>query len=153
MDAVAEEALLGEFFDEDDLGGNEDGGLALLIGDGDIDEGLRIIFCAALEAQAALGHVLAGDDVIAALGMADAGGVSDFDARVFAAIDARRGGFFLGGRRDGEDGGARLTSRLSARGVSTGFRRRRDLRGTMRLSVERRRSERNCGSVRRRKGI
>ncbi len=145
MDAVAEEALLGKFFDEDDLGGNEDGGLALLIGDGDIDEGLRIIFCAALEAQAALGHVLAGDDVFAPLGMADAGGVIDFDARVFAAIDARRGGFFLSGRRDGEDGGARFISRLSARGVSTGLRRRRDLRGIMRLSVERRRSGRRDG--------
>ncbi len=154
MDAVAEEALLGEFFDEDDLGGDEDGGLAGLVGNGDIDEGLRIIFCAALEAQAAFGHVFAGDDVFAPLGMANASGVSDFDARVFAAIDARRGGFFLSGRRDGEDG-ARFISRLSARGVSTGLRRRRDLRGIMRLSVERRRSrsERNCGSGRRRKGI
>ena len=154
MDAVAEEALLGELLDEDDLGGDEDGGLALLVGDGDIDEGLGVIVFGAFEAQAALGHVLALDDVIAALGMADAGGVSDFDARVFAAIDARRGGFFLSGRRDGEDG-ARFISRLSARGASTGLRRRRDLRGIMRLSVERRRSrsERNCGSGRRRKGI
>src|SRR5437899_2237209 len=49
LDAAAEEALLGEFLDEDDLGGNENGGLAGLVGDGDIDEGLRIIFCAALE--------------------------------------------------------------------------------------------------------
>ena len=154
LDAVAEEALLGELFGEDDLSGDENGGLAGLIGDGDFDEGLRIIFCAAFEAQAALGHVLALDDVVAALGMADTGRVGDFDARVFAAIDARRGGFFLSGRRDGEDG-ARFISRLSARGVSTGLRRRRDLRGIMKLSVERRRSrsERNCGSVRRRKGI
>ncbi len=92
MDAVAEQALLGEFFGEDDLGGDEDGGLAWLIGDGDFDERLRIIFCAALESQAALGHVLAGDDVVAALGVADAGGVADFDSRMLAAIGAKRGG-------------------------------------------------------------
>src|SRR2546428_11316986 len=47
LDAAAEEALLGEFFGEDDLGGDEDGGLALMVGDGNFDEGLRIIFCAA----------------------------------------------------------------------------------------------------------
>ncbi len=92
MDAVAEQALLGEFFGEDDLGGDEDGGLAWLIGDGDFDERLRIIFCAAFESQAALGHVLAGDDVVAALGVADAGGVADFDSRMLAAIGAKRGG-------------------------------------------------------------
>jgi len=90
LDAVAEQALLGEFFGEDDLRGDEDGGLAGLIGDGDFDEGLRIIFCTAFEAQAALGHILALDDIIAALGMADASGVADFDARMLAAIDARR---------------------------------------------------------------
>ena len=106
MDAVAEEMLLGEFLDEDDLGGDEDGGLAFFVGDGDFDEGLRVIVRAALEAQAAFGHVLAGDDVFAALGMMDAGRVGDFDARMFAAVDARRGGFFLSGRREGEDSGA-----------------------------------------------
>ena len=121
LDAVAEEALLGEFFGEDDLGGDEDGGLAGLIGDGDIDEGLRIIFRAAFEAQAAFGHVLALDDVVAALGMADTGRVGDFDARMLAAIGARRGGLVGSGRRHGEDGRARLTSRLGASGVSIGW--------------------------------
>ena len=95
MDAVAEEALLGELFGEDDLGGDEDGGLAGLIGDGDVDEGLSVIAFGALEAETALGHVLAGDDVFAALGMAYAGGVADFDARMLAAIGARRGGRIL----------------------------------------------------------
>jgi len=113
--------LLGEFFGEDDLGGDEDGGLAGLIGDGDFDEGLRIIFCAAFEAQAALGHVLALDDVVAALGMADTGRVGDFDARMLAAIGARRGELVGSGRRHGEDGRARLTSRLGASGVSIGW--------------------------------
>ncbi len=114
MDAVAEEALLGEFFGEDDLGRDEDGGLAGLIGDGDIDEGLRIIFCAAFEAQAAFGHVLAGDDVVAAaLGMADTGRVGDFDARMLAAIGARRGGLVGSGRRHGEDRGLRLALKIT----------------------------------------
>ena len=92
MDAAAEEALLGEFFGEDDLRRDEDGGLAGLIRDGDFDEGLGVIALAALEAQAALGHVLAQDDVIGAPGNANAGGVVDFDTRVLAAIDARRSG-------------------------------------------------------------
>ena len=112
MDAVAEKALLGKRFGEDDLGGDEDGGLAGLVRDGNFDERLRIIFCATLEAQAALGHVLTLDDVVAAFGMADASGVADFDARVLAAIGARRGCGWLrsgGGlvwrrRRHGEDG-------------------------------------------------
>ncbi len=121
MDAVAEEALLGELFGEDDLGGDEDGGLAGLIGDGDVDEGLGVIAFGALEAQAALGHVLAGDDVVGALGMADAGGVADFDARMLAAVGARRGwGWLRNGhglvwrrKRHGEDGGLRLGGRVN----------------------------------------
>ena len=98
MDAAAEEALLGEFFGEDDLGGDEDGGLAWLVRDGDFDERLGVVALAALETQAALGHVLALDDVIGAPGNANTGGVVDFDARVLAAIAARRGGR---GRRSG----------------------------------------------------
>jgi hypothetical protein len=47
LDAAAEEALLGEVFDEDDLGGDEDGGLAGVVRDGDFGrkrerEGLRL---------------------------------------------------------------------------------------------------------------
>src|SRR5260370_27612300 len=80
LDAVAEEALLGEYFGEDDLGGDEDGGLAGLIGDGDVDEGLGVIAFGALEAETALGHVLALDDVVAALGVADAGGVGNLES-------------------------------------------------------------------------
>jgi len=118
LDAAAVEALLGEFFGEDDLGGNENGGLAGLIGDGDFDESPGVIPLAALEAQAAPGHVLALDDVVAALGMADAGGVGDFDARMLAAIGARRGRrggrFFAGRRRHGEDGGEGLSDRVGA---------------------------------------
>ena len=106
MDAVAEEFLLGEFFDENDLGGNEDGGLALFVGNGDLDEGLGVVMSAAFETESAFGHVLALDDVVAAFGMFDAGGIIDFDARVFAAIGARGGGLI--GRRGshGEDGDA-----------------------------------------------
>ncbi len=102
LDAAAEEALLGEFLGEDDLGGNENGGLAGLVGDGDLDEGLGVIPLAALETQAALGHVLALDDVIAALGMADAGGVGNLDAGMLAAIGMRRGRLFASRRRLGD---------------------------------------------------
>jgi hypothetical protein len=118
LDAAAEEALFGEFFDEDDLGGDEDGGLAGLVGDGDFDEGPYIVLFAAREAQAALGHVLAGDDVVSAVGLTDAGGVVDLDARVLAAIDASGGGIFLKRRRHGDDGGLRLADsvRDKARG-------------------------------------
>jgi hypothetical protein len=122
LDAAAEEALLGEFLDEDDLGGDEDGGLAGLVGHGDFDEGLGVIVLAALEAQAALGHVLADDDVVSALLIANAGGVFDFDARVLAAIGARRGGLFLNRRRHGEDGRSRLPDRVGAGGVSSRLR-------------------------------
>ena len=126
MDAVAEEALLGEFFDEDDEAGDEDGRLALLVGDRDIDEGLGVILFGAFEAQAAFGHVLASDDVFAAIGMTDASGVADFDARMLAPIDAREGRFIGSGRRHGEDGGVRLAAVLwrdSGRRGSEGFRR------------------------------
>jgi hypothetical protein len=173
LDAVAVEALLGEFFDVDDLGGDEDGGLALLVGDGDFDEGLRIIVFGALEAHAAFGHVFAGDDFVAAFGMTNAGGISDSDARVLATIDAREGGFFGSRWRHGEDGATRLTLRLvsklpsglraggvnCARGRSDGLRQGRVvLRGVVRLSVERRwcsgRNGRRCGRSRwRRSGI
>ena len=126
MDAAAEEALLGEFLGEDDLGGNENGGLAGLVGDGDFDEGLGVIPLAALETQAALGHVLALDDVIAAPGMADAGRVGDLDAGMLAAIGTRRGRLFVSRRRLGEDGSLRLcwklASRLRAKGINSGWR-------------------------------
>src|SRR5713101_415430 len=124
LDAAAEEALFGEFFDEDDLGGDENGGLAGLVGNGDFDERLHIVLFAALEAEAAFGHVLALDDVIAALGMADAGGVADLDAGVFAAIGARSGGFFGNRRRYPADGRERLPDRVGAGGVNRGLRRR-----------------------------
>jgi hypothetical protein len=85
-----------------------------LVGNGDVDEGLGVVAVAALEAQAAFGHVLADDDVVAALGMTDASGVADFDARMLAAVGARERRFFGGGRRHGEDGGARLALRFVA---------------------------------------
>src|SRR5207245_11454226 len=100
LDAAAVEALLGEFFGENDLGRDENGGLAGLVGDGDFDERLRVVALAALETQAALGHVFALDDVVGAPGKANAGGVGDFDARMFAAVGAR-GGRGGGGRRQG----------------------------------------------------
>ncbi len=94
--------MFGELGDEDDLGGNEDGGLARVIGNGDFDEGSREITLAAFEAQAAAGHVLAlGDVVTLEAGTMDAGGVVDFDARVLAAIDRGHAGFFR--RHGGED--------------------------------------------------
>ncbi len=123
MDAAAEAALFGEFFDEDDLGRDENGGLAGLVGNGDFDEGLYIILLAALETEAALGHVLALDDVIAALGMADAGGVADLDAGMFAAIGTRSGGFFGNRRRHAADGRSRIPLRLRASKVNGGLRR------------------------------
>jgi len=104
LDAVAKEPLLGELFDVDDLRGDEDGGLVLDVGSGDVDEGLGVVAFVALETQAAFGHVFADDDIVAALGMADAGGVIDLDARVLAAIGARGGR--LVGRGHGEDGGS-----------------------------------------------
>ena len=105
--------MFGEGLDEDDPGGDEDGGLAGLVGDGDFDEGLGVILLAALEAQAALGHVLAGDDFVAALGMTNAGRVGDFDARVPAAIGRRGGRCGENRRRQGEDGSARLGGRAA----------------------------------------
>ena len=107
--------MFGERFDEDDPGGDEDGGLAGMVRDGDFDEGLRVILLAALEAQAAFGHVLAGDDVVSALGMTDAGGVADLNARVFAAINARDGGIFGNRGRQGENGGLRLRDKVPGR--------------------------------------
>ena len=115
MDAAAEEALLGEFFGEDDLGGDEDGGLAWLVRDGDFDERLGVVALAALETQAALGHVLALDDVIGAPGNTNAGGVVDFDARMLAAIDAQRSGFFAGERRRCEDSSLRFALGITAK--------------------------------------
>ena len=127
LDAAAEEALLGEFFDEGDLGGDEDGGLAGSVGDGDFDEGLHMVPRVALEAQAAFGHVLAGDDVVFALGMSNAGGVGDSDARVLAAVGGWGGGLFRKRGRHGEDGGKRLTvkvpDRVWADGENSGLRR------------------------------
>ena len=127
LDAAAEEGLFGEGFDEDDLGGDEDGGLIVFVGNGDFDEGVHIVLLAALEAQAALGHVLADDDVVSALGLTDAGGVVDLDARVLAAIDASGGRIFLNRRRHGDDGGSRLAGkvpgkagRIGTRGVKVG---------------------------------
>ena len=115
MDAAAEEALLGELFGEDDLGGDENGGLAGLVRHGDFDERLGVIPLAALETQAALGHVLALDNVIGAPGNANAGGVVDFDARMLAAIDARRGGFFAGERRRCEGSSLRFALGITAK--------------------------------------
>jgi hypothetical protein len=105
-DAVAEELLLGEFLEEDDLGG-----LAGCIGNGDFDEGAVVVTFAAFEAQGAARHVLAGDDVVATLGMADAGEAADFDARVLAAIDLGR--IRLERRRQGEDRRAPLPGRVN----------------------------------------
>ena len=46
-DTVAEELLLGEFLEEDDLGGDEEGGLAGCIGNGDFDERAVVVTFAA----------------------------------------------------------------------------------------------------------
>src|SRR5208282_1220389 len=107
--------------------------------DGDIDESLRVIVVAAFEAQATLGHVLADDDVFAAIGMTDAGGVTDFDARVFTTIDADNGRCLEGRRRHGEDGGAALGDSIGFGGERSGGRRRFVLGGAVGLRVERRR--------------
>jgi len=141
-DAVAEELLLGKLLGEDDLGGDEEGGLAGFVGNGDIDEGAFVVALAAFEAEAAARHVFAGDDVVAALGMADASGVADFNARVLAAIDTGR--IRLGrGRRHGENGTEALHDKLGAGGVNRGLRRSRGLRQRLRRGVERRLKRRN----------
>jgi len=103
------------------LGGGEDEGLAGDVGDGDFDERAFVVLLFAFEAEAAAGHVLALNDVVAALGMADEGGIADLGARMLAAVDARSV-VAAGGRRQGEDGGARLPSRLRAGVVSGGLR-------------------------------
>jgi hypothetical protein len=96
LNAATEEALLGEFFDGDDLGGDENGVLAWYVGRGDVDDGVDVVAFAGLEAQAPFGHVLTGDNVVSAIEMADAGGVIDFDARVFPAIGTGPGRFGRG---------------------------------------------------------
>jgi hypothetical protein len=96
LNAATEEALLGEFLDGDDLGGDENGMLAWYVGHGDVDDGVHVVAFAGLEAQAPFGHVLTGDNVVSAIEMADAGGVIDFDARVFPAIGAGPGRFGRG---------------------------------------------------------
>lgn len=80
--------LLGKLFHENDLRGNENRGLARLIRRGDFNQRLRVILLAAFEAQAALGHVFAKNDVIASLRVAHARGVADLDAGMLAAFDA-----------------------------------------------------------------
>lgn len=94
LHAVAEKLLLGEFLDKDDLRGHKDRGLAGLIRRGDFDERQRMILPAAFEAQAAFGHILAKDGLLSVGGMANAAGIVDFHARMLAAVDGGRGGFF-----------------------------------------------------------
>jgi len=146
LDAAAVEALLGKLFDEDDLGRNENGGLAGLVGGGDFDERLRVVRFAAFEAQAAFGHVLALDDLIAALWMADTGGVVDLDAGVFAAIDARGGGLLWCGQ--GEHGRSGLSDKFGAGKMIGALRGGQGLRQLKRRGVERRRRGRRSGNVR-----
>jgi hypothetical protein len=107
-DAVAEEFFFGKFYGGDDLGGNENGGLANDARDGDFDEGAFVVGLFAFETQAAARHVLAGDDVVAALGMANEGGGVDLGARMLAALLAGSVRVLGGGQRHGEDRGARL---------------------------------------------
>jgi len=149
LDAVTVELLLGQLLDEDDLRRNENGRLTLLIRNGDLNEGALVIAFAALEAQAALGHVFASDDIVAAIGMADAGVVADFDARMLAAIDLGWPGFFRCGH--GEDRGGQAASlgndfRQFARG---GVERRS---GWPRGGRRHRRRRRRFGRVVRRRG-
>ena len=107
-DAVAEEFFFGKFDGGDDLGGDENGDLANDVRDGDFDEGAFVVGLFAFETQAAAGHVLADDDVVSALWMANEGGVVDFGARMLAALLAGSIRFLGGGQRHGEDRGARL---------------------------------------------
>ena len=109
MHAVAEELLFGEFLDKDDVGGDEDGGLAGSVGNGNFDEGLLKVTLAAFEAQAAAGHVFALHDVVfVEAGAVDARGVVDLDAGMLAAIGLRCN--VLLRRRQGENGDAGLAA-------------------------------------------
>ena len=116
-DAVTEKFFFGELDGGDDLGGNENGDLADDVRDSDFDEGAFVVGLFAFEAQAAARHILAGDDVVSALGMADESGVVDLGAGVLAALFAWSIGFLEGGQRQGENRGARFV-------VSSGLRAR-----------------------------
>jgi len=58
-DAVSEEVEAGKFFDADDAGADENGGLAGIIGDGNFDSRVRFVTMAAAKTEAAFGNVVA----------------------------------------------------------------------------------------------
>jgi hypothetical protein len=118
-DAAAEEFFFGKFDDGDDLRGNENGDLADDVRNGDFDERAFVVGLFAFEAQPAAGHVLAEDDVVSALWMADEGGVVDLGARMLAALLARSVGLLDRGQRHGENRGARF---VVGGGLSGGWR-------------------------------
>jgi hypothetical protein len=120
-DAAAEEFFFGKFDDGDDLRGNENGDLADDVRNGDFDERAFVVGLFAFEAQPAAGHVLAEDDVVSALWMADEGGVVDLGARMLAALLARSVGLLDRGQRHGENRGARKRGKFHAPEIQVGI--------------------------------
>src|SRR5260221_5041119 len=93
-DAVSEKAKAGKFFDADDAGADEDGGLAGVIGDGDFDGRVCFVTMAAAKTEAAFGNVVALDDVFAGGTEPDAGDEVDASADVATQIEFAAGGEF-----------------------------------------------------------
>src|SRR5579859_412469 len=85
-DAVAEEAQSGKLFDAADLRGNENGGLAGRVRNGDFNRRTFGILFAAAEAEAALGDVVALDDFFVRVIQADTSGETDAGADMASAI-------------------------------------------------------------------
>ena len=98
-DAVTEEAEGGKFFDAADLRGNENGGLAGRVRDGDFNRRTYGILFAAAEAEAAFGNVVALDDFFVRVIQADTSGEIDAGADVAPAI-----GFTTAGKCGGRNG-------------------------------------------------
>jgi len=93
-DAVSEKAKAGKFFDADDAGADEDGGLAGVIGDGDFDGRVCFVTMAAAKTEAAFGNVVALDDVFAGGTEPDAGDEVDASADVATQIEFAASGEF-----------------------------------------------------------
>src|SRR5215472_6375564 len=117
--AIAEEILFLKLLRENDLGRNENGGLAGAVRRSDFNQRLLVIPCASLKPQSAAGDVLALHKFILAVWMPDQGDVIDSDARILAAIRLPNIGC-VRGRGNGEDGsgssGRQLYGQRSSRG-------------------------------------
>src|SRR5580658_7158533 len=115
--------VLGYLDDPNDLRRHKNGVAANRVGNRHLDRRPFVILFPALEAKAALGHVLAGDDIVGKSRPANASLVTDLGARMLAPVVQRR-------RRRA----------LARRGIRRG-------------SLLARRSDRACGSLHGRAGL